>query len=212
MANYSSVMSDIGKSAKEFAERIAGSEYIKNVFPAKVNFMDEVGNTINNNAKIKARLHASEINKQIPGDIEDIAQTLKEMGTDINIDGDKAKEIARVMHGSDYSEKSFEKLNQKLQKEGIDKDMANQIVDSIKENAQNILSEQLTVEDIGTMQKIPTYIQTYLSNPDKKVKTQRIATIAGAYAGATVGGRYLSGGTLTADSYGRKDIAGVPFL
>ena len=48
--------------------------------------------------------------------------------------------------------------------------------------------------------------RAYYGNPDKKIRNTRIATTAGAYVGAAVGGRYLAGGTLTTDSYGRKDI------
>lgn len=212
MANYQSIMEDIGKKAIDFAKRIAGESYVNNVFPSKMSFMNEVGEAINNNAKINARLHADAINKQMPGDIQDFAQTLKELGHDINIDGDKAKQIARVMHGSDYSEQAFEKLNKELQKEGIDESNASNLTNFIRQQSENILAEQLDVSSIPVSQKIPTYIQTYLSNPDKKVKTQRIATMATSVAGISVGGRYLSGGTLTTDKYGQKDIAGIPFL
>ena len=205
-------MEDIGKGAKDFAKRIAGESYINNVFPNRMSFMDEVGEAINNNAKLNARLHADEISKQIPSDIQKFTQILKETGSDINIDGDKAKKIARVMHGSDYSEEAFEKLNQALQKEGIDEENASKLTNFIKQQSEDILSKQLDVSSVPMSQKIPTYIQTYLSNPDKKVKTQRIATMATSVAGVSVGGRYLSGGTLTTDKYGQKDIAGIPFL
>ena len=56
------------------------------------------------------------------------------------------------------------------------------------------------------------YPQAYFKNPDKKVRNTRIGTAVGAYAALSVGGRYLQGGTLTTDQYGRKDIAGIPFL
>lgn len=52
----------------------------------------------------------------------------------------------------------------------------------------------------------------YFTNPDKAIRKTRIATAAGAYGALTVGRRYMSGGTLTTDQYGRHDIAGVPFI
>lgn len=52
----------------------------------------------------------------------------------------------------------------------------------------------------------------YFNNPDKTIRDSRIKTAIGGYATLAIGGRIMSGGSLTADSYGRKDIAGVPFL
>ena len=47
---------------------------------------------------------------------------------------------------------------------------------------------------------------------NKAVKSARMKGAFGAYAGITVGGRFLKGGSLTKDEYGQKDIAGIPFI
>ena len=60
--------------------------------------------------------------------------------------------------------------------------------------------------------KIMKYPQAYFKNPDKEIRNTRIGTAVGVYTALSVGGRYLQGGTLTTDEYGRKDIAGIPFL
>lgn len=214
MAIYDELMSNIGKGAKDIATKIAGNNYAETIFPTKAAFADELGNAINKNTKLNIKLHSNELNEQIPSDIEDFANTLKELGEEINIDGDKAKKIARVMHGTDYSEKSFQKLSQALQKEGFSEEMANRFTNMAKQNADNVLSKEIDFDNdnISIFKKAPVYAQTYFSNPDKKIKNTRIATAAATYAGVTIGGRYLSGGTLTSDNYGQKDIAGIPFL
>ena len=44
------------------------------------------------------------------------------------------------------------------------------------------------------------------------MKLKNIKVLAVSLVALSVGGRYLQGGTLTTDQYGRKDIAGIPFL
>ena len=76
----------------------------------------------------------------------------------------------------------------------------------------DVISREITDTDISPYQKPFIYPVAYFSNPDKHIRHTRINTAIGTYAGVAVGGRYLSGGTLTRDKYGRKDIAGIPFL
>ena len=60
--------------------------------------------------------------------------------------------------------------------------------------------------------KMIVYPKTYYWNPDKTIRNTRIAATIGTASALAVGGRYLSGGTLTTDRYGQKDIAGIPFI
>ena len=60
--------------------------------------------------------------------------------------------------------------------------------------------------------KMIVYPKTYYSNPDKTIRNTRIAATVGTASALAVGGRYLSGGTLTRDQYGQKNIAGIPFI
>ena len=84
-----------------------------------------------------------------------------------------------------------------------------------KQQAGNHLADASTndiLAETTKFEKYKKYPQAYFNSPDKKVNHGRIGAVAGVYTGAAVGARYLSGGTLTTDSYGRKDIVGVPFL
>lgn len=47
---------------------------------------------------------------------------------------------------------------------------------------------------------------------DKQYGGTRIKTVLGAGAATAVGVRYLSGGNLTTNAQGEKDIAGIPFI
>ena len=50
----------------------------------------------------------------------------------------------------------------------------------------------------------------YFTEPGKRAA--RIGAAAGAYAGANLGVRALTGGTATRNSSGERDIAGIPFI
>lgn len=45
-----------------------------------------------------------------------------------------------------------------------------------------------------------------------KVAAGRIGVVGGAYAGLAIGGRYISGGGVTYNNQGQRDIAGIPFV
>lgn len=66
-----------------------------------------------------------------------------------------------------------------------------------------------TLEGVNKYFNMP---RAYFDVTDDSIKKARIATAVGGYAAVSVGGRYLSGGTLTRDNYWQKDIAGVPFF
>lgn len=120
-----------------------------------------------------------------------------------------------------------DKLSKKVHMGSYEKDIDN-LKDSISgytdnvDNAISIMKNQAKSAidagvdpnslDLNILEKAINYPKAYFMNPDKNIRNTRIKTAVGAYAGITVGGRYLSGGTLATDSYGQKDIAGVPFL
>lgn len=52
-------------------------------------------------------------------------------------------------------------------------------------------------------------MQTMFSGTEGK---KRLAAVGAAYAGVNVAGRYISGGTLTRNNDGERDIAGIPFI
>jgi len=56
-------------------------------------------------------------------------------------------------------------------------------------------------------------VRSYFSaDAGKEVQRDRIGAAIGAYAIANTGGRLLTGGSLTRNSSGQRDIAGIPFI
>ena len=47
---------------------------------------------------------------------------------------------------------------------------------------------------------------------DKTYGGTRVKAAIGAYAGVNIGGRFLSGGGITRNNTGERDIAGIPFI
>lgn len=56
------------------------------------------------------------------------------------------------------------------------------------------------------------FLKDYYTNATPAQKKARIGATVGAYAGGALGIRALSGGTLTRNSKGERDIAGIPFI
>lgn len=52
----------------------------------------------------------------------------------------------------------------------------------------------------------------YTGNGDLGVASKRIGATAAVYGGAAVGSRYVSGGGVTYNNQGQRDIAGIPFI
>lgn len=73
-------------------------------------------------------------------------------------------------------------------------------------NADKLFSQMTTSNYLANLPK------AYLNNEDPEINKFRRNTLVFGYAGMTVGRRYMQGGTLTADSEGRRNIAGVPFI
>jgi hypothetical protein len=97
--------------------------------------------------------------------------------------------------------------------ERVIKDIANPYIAKNREAMNSLDMHMNTVRDGGYYmdnQNIVEKMQTYFSNPqygDKRLTTAGIGTAA-----LLVGGRYASGGDLTHDADGRRDIVGVPFI
>lgn len=124
-------------------------------------------------------------------------------------------------HMTDDIEAAIKQINAKNLESSIDehlKDMEgvpDAIIDVVKERASAALKDvngDKIASRMTKTERIMTMPKAYFNPEDAKVKSTRIKTAVAAYAGVAIGGRYLSGGTLTTDNYGRKDIAGVPFL
>ena len=206
-------MMSLGKTIDELAAEIASSKYFKTIFPGKKEIIQEFNETLNKNQKLKISLKDNEIHDIIQNEIKSTASFLKSNGlSDVDLDEKSIDKLANSMRNTDYSDESFNKLNEALKEKGFEDNAINVTMDEIKKRTSEILSQDITTKDIPDVHKPMYYTKAYFSNPDKSIKNTRINTAIGAYAAINVGGRYLSGGTLTRDEYGRKDIAGIPFL
>lgn len=202
---------DIGAKVTEALDSIVSSDYLKKLTPS----MDEMNQNM-------ARMVAQGKHWQL-----------------INIDGSKDNPLNRNLHNIvDHRGKILSNVLDEETKKNVNKIIDDMTLSNIDESFNKIY--QFTVSDdkvtnafkkihkeadnmvknsanniessIGTINYIANMPKAYFSNPDKSVRSARFGAAVGTYAGVAVGGRLLSGGTLTTDSYGRKDIAGIPFI
>lgn len=184
----------VGNNAKEIVENMMSSKFFKTIIPADMN--KELADYAANNARFQGQMARDAVQETLTKQhievTDDIQKVLKKIKAD-NID------------------EGVEGLRD-LIPEGKNADA---ILKRAKTKAsgsiENIDKEQI-IQKMGPIDRVMNYPGAYFNNPDKKVRNTRIAAAAGAYAGVAVGGRYLSGGTLTTDNYGRQDIAGIPFI
>lgn len=127
------------------------------------------------------------INNMTTDNADDVIKTIKNLaGTD---NQDRA----------DYIEGTIDMLE----------DAVNNAMDGIKEAAERTGGKFSPLTGPNKWINMP---RAYFDVEDQAARKVRIGTAVGGYAALNVGGRYLSGGTLTRDNYGQKDIAGVPFI
>ena len=182
-----------GNNIKEIAQSIS-----KNVYPGKEQLSKELSETIANNSKLFNSLYT-----------ENIQKSLSSMFQGINIPEEEAIKMAKTVNGKNY-EKAIDNLAESISKH-TDKPV-DKVIERAKAVTEKELNKAIDTDMMSIPEKIMKYPQAYFSNPDKTVRNTRIGAAVGTYAAVSVGGRYLQGGTLTTDQYGRKDIAGIPFL
>lgn len=204
MASYANMMKelmegtaqDMKKAARNIAKKPAVKQYFDNIYPGKTNLINELNQTIANDPKMSAKWMDERVQKRVSDTLEDL------------VPKDKIEELSQTVHSATYSD-DIDELAKSIGQYTDKADIASKIM---KDEAKEVIDNGLDNIKPGLYDKITKYPQAYFKNPDKKVRNARIGTAIGAYAGLTVGGRYLQGGTLTTDQYGRKDIAGIPFL
>lgn len=205
MASYTSMFKemmegaaqDIQQTAKKVAKKPVIQEYINTLYPGKTNLVKELNETISTNPKMSAKWMDEKVQ-------DEVLQRMQKL----NIPEEKANELVQSVHAATYKE-DIDELSKSLN-EYTDKTEA--VSNLMKKKAEEVINKGPGNIELGLYDKITKYPQAYFKNPDKKVRNTRIGTVVGAYAALSVGGRYLQGGTLTTDQYGRKDIAGIPFL
>ena len=199
------------KNPKAVAEAISGSKIkesniYKTIIPGKKQLTEEVatrmsGKTIINSAGIKEEIDS------------EILEKYQMMGVDIPENISKAFED---FGNSNLDDKAFNELNEALKKDSIFSGGADSVIDLTRDISEKYKSSKnVTTDDVQNLkwyQKAKEYTSAYYLSPDKKTRNTRIAATVGTASALAVGGRYLSGGTLTRDQYGQKNIAGIPFI
>lgn len=221
MAGYNEVLEGGTKTIKEWASKISSSKFFNDVIPGKAGFAQELSASISSNQKVKATF----IQEGLAGRIENIAEVaFPKLGVAADKVDTVTKEIVDTLKGTDYSREAVDTIAKVMEKNNIDINSEagsktfGTFKDMLAKGLQEVIDEaNVTVDPVDVSlrrfrERPLTYMSTYLNNPDKKVKHNRIAAIAGTYAGVAVGARYLSGGSITRDEYGQRDIAGIPFI
>ena len=213
MASFNEFMQGITKGVDEIVYNISSSNFYKNVIPTRENFTQELINGIGSNQKAKISFVQDSIDMHVKNQVH---MHLRKM--DPNIQQTVGDEIANALHGTDYSEEAFEKLGEIMRKHQIDDSIISNFTNKTPSKIQDIINaESIGIDKVAVsldegLKHPLLYAKTYFNNPDPKIKQQRIAAVAGTYGTLAVGGRLLSGGTITEDNYGRRDIAGIPFI
>lgn len=199
------------KNPKAVAEAISGSKIsesklYKTIIPGKTQLTEDVASRMSGNTIIDTNGLKVEIDSKI-------FHKYKEMGIDISENTSKAFEDFRK---SNLDDKAFNELNEALKKDSVFSSNTDYIIDLTKDISEKYkTTKTVTPEDVKDLKwydKAKQYASAYYLTPDNKTRNTRIAATVGTASALAVGGRYLSGGTLTRNQYGQKDIAGIPFI
>lgn len=227
MGGYAGVQALRGKGFKikghtidDIAASIAKNEHVQAVFPGGKQLHKEVSGRIasyaNDGTYIKLMKDSiNEAGSETNKELQQIFATRfdDDLLGNIGLDAQATKEIAALRDS--VTRTNVDDVISSMQKIAKNEQFSGYIKDVVKPQIASDIhgfDGNTVVPGIGKVNYALNVPRAYYGNPDKKIRNTRIAATAGAYVGAAVGGRYLSGGTLTTDSYGRKDIAGIPFI
>lgn len=213
MAGFNEMLEKGAKGLGDLVSHIQSSQFVKNVLPDGETFGKELGAYIESNQAVKASLIREELNQAVGVAAQPFLRKAGVSEDDIaavNI------QLAKALEGTDYSDKALETLAEIMQKHNVDQAKFEAFKKIASQNVQDTFSAK-HIEDIqpSVVEGVfhpKRYAATYFGNPDKTIKRQRIAAVAGSYVGVSVGARLLQGGNLTHDEYGQKNIAGIPFI
>lgn len=191
----------IKTNIQDVASSIAKTDTYKRLIPGKDDFVKELGENFKNSMTFKTFQAQDAARSVLAEHIPDV----------------KARDrIVSSIRGNDISG-SMEKVEEALNKhfEGTNVD-TNTILNNMKKEAEREAARKVSTEEAYRSMHIADKIirspGAYFNPADKATRNTRIGAAAVGYGGVAVAGRYLQGGTLTRDSYGRRDIAGVPFI
>lgn len=182
-----------GATIEDIAASVSGSTWWKRI-SGDGRLSAEIADTIAKSDKLGYNINNY---------FEDLSQNLMTQG---NIDKDAAEAIAKKIKPGDI-DKSVEKIAKS-------QNMDEKSIELMKRIAKDTNPEKYKIhaKDMSLLQAASEYPRAYFGIADEATRKTRIKTAVAGYAGAAVGGRVLSGGSLTKDEYGRGDIAGIPFI
>lgn len=183
----------VGDTIQGVVSSITESKWAKAIIPT----VDELNQTIASNTRFSAPMRN-----------DNVRSSLATMFQGINIPEEEAIRMAKGVNVKNY-DSAIDALSDDIAKytdKPVDK-----VIARAKDVTQKEISKTLDPSSLPTASKA-LYPVAYFATPDKTIRNYRVGTAVGAYAGVAVGGRYLTGGTLTRDQYGQKDIAGIPFI
>lgn len=210
--DYTSMMGSIKKTIQEVAHDIADSKFRYDVLPGKEKLVQEAQERLVKTQDVstglqKARNFLINTMASATGDPDYTGGIKMMLRSKENIDAAVDAQLrilkSRKIDSSILNDDTISTVKQKMHqayKEGV------QLAQSHPKSGASLYQELDTVDKAGQL------IQTYFKNPDQQVRTNRILGAAGAYGAVTIGGRLMSGGSLSVDRYGRQDLAGIPFI
>lgn len=195
------ILNTVGSKIQDIASSVANSKWAESIIPSVQELNQTMVKNISSSKKFldkQAQLGAKE--------------ALVKIG---NIPKEEAEKISKTVSSKNL-DKSIEDLRDTVSKKISEDKNIDNVLNAVKKRAEKTMSKEPDLESVlqtmNPIEKYASYPKAYFTNPDKKVRNTRIGTAIGTYTALSVGGRYLQGGTLTTDQYGRKDIAGIPFL
>ena len=212
MANFNEMFEKGAKGIGDLASQVMSSQFFKNVVPTSEDFGKELSAMLQSNRKINAAAIQGALDKSIA---ETASVPLRKAGLDGDANKNVANQLANALHGTDYSDEALDKLAEIMKKNNIDDATFEKFKKFASQNIKQVFESQKTEVKPSVIEGVMHplwYGKTYFNHPDKTIQKQRIAAVAGTYAGVSVGARLLAGGNLTHDEYGQRDIAGIPFL
>lgn len=228
--NKSILSSTVTNTIMDIAESIASSDnkFLRDLYPGKFALTNELNKGIAKRVANKQPVIADvidekvdTINKAINSSLKGKEKVVNKIKQDVaneldtkhitrkNIES-KLENVLSNIDESNLSKEDKEKISS-LAKGA--KDWMGDVPKAKKKDILNRLEEINGGTDLEN--KLEYYtdgILTYFNNIDKEVNQHRLIAGMGAYEATAIITRHLNGGNATTDPYGRKNIAGIPFM
>lgn len=210
--NYTSLINSAKRSISEVAQDIANSQFRYDVLPGREQLVKEAQERLVKTQDVttglqKARNYLINTMASATGDPDYSGGIKRMLRSEVDIDAMVDAQLRilknRKIDSSILNDETVSAVKQKVHQEyqqGL------RLARDIPQSGESLYFDLDTVDKAGQL------VQTYFKNPDQRVRSNRILGAVGAYGIASVGGRAMSGGTLSTDRYGRQNLAGIPFI